>query len=161
MEEVLQEQGYKCRGPIEGKYICPMNRSKMKFSDSYAPDAEFDHIIPLESNGTNDINNIQALCGCCHNKKTKYESLRKNNETVSKRVSGIYSSLSKPKYQEETKICNKEPSSSDSDSDSDSDSEVLVRKLLACRKQAQVTGRSRPRRPHRKNISGRVWFMDS
>ena len=149
MEEVLQEQEYKCRGPIEGEYICPMNRSKMKFSDSYAPDAEYDHIITLESGGSNDINNIQALCGCCHNKKTKKESLIKNNETVSKRVTAIYSSLSKPKYQEESKTCDKEPYSESSDSETDD---------YPNRYWAQ---RGYHRHRNKKNIGRRVWYMDS
>jgi len=31
---------------------------------------EIDHIIPLYKGGTNDVNNLQALCRNCHGKKT-------------------------------------------------------------------------------------------
>jgi predicted HNH restriction endonuclease len=31
---------------------------------------EIDHIVPLCKGGTNDINNLQALCRNCHGKKT-------------------------------------------------------------------------------------------
>jgi len=31
---------------------------------------QVDHIIPLFKNGTNDIDNLQPLCGTCHNKKS-------------------------------------------------------------------------------------------
>ena len=34
-----------------------------------------DHIIPLQFGGTNDRNNLQALCSNCHAKKTERESL--------------------------------------------------------------------------------------
>jgi 5-methylcytosine-specific restriction endonuclease McrA len=35
--------------------------------------SQFDHIIPLASNGNNDLENIQALCIECHFEKTKSE----------------------------------------------------------------------------------------
>lgn len=34
---------------------------------------EIDHINPLYKNGTNDINNLQALCRNCHGTKTIYD----------------------------------------------------------------------------------------
>ena len=36
---------------------------------------EIDHIIPLYKNGTNDLNNLQALCRNCHGKKTLIDKL--------------------------------------------------------------------------------------
>lgn len=30
---------------------------------------QFDHIVPLEDGGLNDISNIQLMCGCCNKKK--------------------------------------------------------------------------------------------
>ncbi len=38
---------------------------------------EIDHIIPLKNGGTNDIENLQALCKRCHSKKTKVEQNEK------------------------------------------------------------------------------------
>ena len=35
--------------------------------------AEYDHIIPLAANGTNDLSNIQALCIQCHFSKSRNE----------------------------------------------------------------------------------------
>ena len=36
---------------------------------------EVDHIKPLYKGGTNEINNLQALCRNCHGKKTIYDKL--------------------------------------------------------------------------------------
>ena len=35
---------------------------------------EIDHIIPLYQGGTNDLNNLQALCRNCHGEKTLYDT---------------------------------------------------------------------------------------
>lgn len=35
---------------------------------------EIDHIIPLYHGGSNDLNNLQALCRNCHGQKTLYDS---------------------------------------------------------------------------------------
>jgi len=35
--------------------------------------AEVDHILPLRQGGTNDANNLQALCKSCHSRKTATE----------------------------------------------------------------------------------------
>lgn len=37
---------------------------------------ERDHIVPLFEGGTDERNNIQALCAACHEAKTKAEALR-------------------------------------------------------------------------------------
>ena len=35
---------------------------------------DIDHIVPLERGGTNEPNNLQALCHSCHSRKTaKYD----------------------------------------------------------------------------------------
>lgn len=39
---------------------------------------EIDHIIPIVDNGTNDLQNGQALCKPCHEEKTSYETNRRN-----------------------------------------------------------------------------------
>tara|TARA_X000000950_G_scaffold201047_1_gene242038 strand:+ start:1533 stop:1961 length:429 start_codon:yes stop_codon:yes gene_type:complete len=37
---------------------------------------EVDHIVPLYKNGTNHVNNLQALCRNCHGKKTILDRLK-------------------------------------------------------------------------------------
>ena len=37
---------------------------------------EIDHIIPLYKDGTNDIDNLQALCRNCHGKKTILDKIK-------------------------------------------------------------------------------------
>lgn len=34
---------------------------------------EVDHVVPLRRGGTNDFNNLQALCKSCHSRKTAQE----------------------------------------------------------------------------------------
>ena len=53
--EVVEKQGDKC-------VIC-----KNKFSNELPP--TIDHIVPLSKGGSNDISNIQALCGRCNSSK--------------------------------------------------------------------------------------------
>ena len=135
-EEILSEQNHKCRGPNAGEcewYTCPVNKSNMLLIFD-GPDPEFDHIIPLENSGTNNIQNLQALCGCCHNKKTKCEGLMRTGNKTQK-VLETYKYLSIPKYQNEegeekgdkgfTKV-----TFTDSDSDSDYDDIFEYRKKL-------------------------------
>ena len=38
---------------------------------------EIDHILALEDNGTNDLENLQALCRNCHGKKTARNNIMK------------------------------------------------------------------------------------
>lgn len=38
---------------------------------------EIDHILALEDNGTNDLDNLQALCRNCHGKKTARNNIMK------------------------------------------------------------------------------------
>jgi 5-methylcytosine-specific restriction enzyme A len=35
---------------------------------------EVDHMLPLQDGGTNDDDNLQALCHACHSRKTLHES---------------------------------------------------------------------------------------
>jgi len=37
------------------------------------PATEVDHIVPLASGGTNDLENLQPLCHSCHSRKTAKE----------------------------------------------------------------------------------------
>ena len=90
--------------------------TKIKFSDIKSPDPEIDHILPLSEEGTNNLENLQILCGCCHNKKSTLEGLMKsNNGKVCPRIISEYSILSKQKYKEELEKVFEESSDSDSD----------------------------------------------
>jgi 5-methylcytosine-specific restriction endonuclease McrA len=57
-KQILDKQVNKCN-------ICDKAIEKMKY--------QFDHIIPLACDGTNDLDNMQALCIECHFEKTKGE----------------------------------------------------------------------------------------
>ena len=48
------------------------NKCKELLDASY----EIDHIIPLYRNGSNHVNNLQALCRNCHGKKTILDNLK-------------------------------------------------------------------------------------
>ncbi|ALA67567.1 HNH endonuclease [Corynebacterium lactis] len=37
---------------------------------------EVDHIVPVFEGGTDDLCNLQAVCGQCHRRKTRQESTR-------------------------------------------------------------------------------------
>lgn len=39
------------------------------------PGHEIDHVTPLWAGGTDDASNLQALCGTCHNIKSRVEGL--------------------------------------------------------------------------------------
>jgi len=53
-----------CKG-----YICPLWKCDNGLFDESGK--EIDHIIEVTLGGTNDINNLQVLCPCCHSVKTK------------------------------------------------------------------------------------------
>jgi 5-methylcytosine-specific restriction protein A len=38
---------------------------------------EVDHVVPLWEGGTNDLANLQGLCGACHKVKSEAETLRR------------------------------------------------------------------------------------
>ena len=43
-------------------------------------DTHIDHIKSKEDEGLNDLGNLQALCGSCHNKKTHEDRIRKGDK---------------------------------------------------------------------------------
>ena len=59
--QILYDQDYKCN-------VC---RIKIP------PQHQFDHIVALEDGGEDAIENLQALCGTCHDNKTHANRLRK------------------------------------------------------------------------------------
>ena len=58
---VASNQYWKCKG------------CKNLLDETY----EIDHILALEDNGTNDLENLQALCRNCHGKKTARNNIMK------------------------------------------------------------------------------------
>lgn len=69
--------------PLMKKYIASnqkwtCNICKNILSVSY----EIDHTTSLNFGGTNNVNNLQALCRNCHGDKTIYEHLFKNHELI-------------------------------------------------------------------------------
>lgn len=57
---ILKSQNYECAK-------CKRDISKIT--------PHYDHRIPLAMGGSNNITNIQALCGTCHTEKTKFDKL--------------------------------------------------------------------------------------
>ncbi len=54
---------------------------------------EFDHVVEIIDGGTNDDDNYQALCGTCHNIKTKLtedERKRKKQELLKKEYAAVH-----------------------------------------------------------------------
>ena len=50
-------------------YICPLWKCNNGLFDESGK--EIDHIIEVTQGGTNDLDNLQVLCPCCHSVKTK------------------------------------------------------------------------------------------
>ena len=48
-----------------------------------------DHIIPKAEGGTDDANNLQAICDPCHNAKTRQESQGKKYEDIGCNADGL------------------------------------------------------------------------
>ena len=60
---------------------------------------QFDHIVPLASGGSNDVDNIQVLCIECHHEKTKSEQdngdyifVNKSESSFNNQVKAVYTS---------------------------------------------------------------------
>lgn len=65
----------------QNKYIAWTQQWKCNICKKSLPFSyEIDHIIPLWKNGNNKLNNLQALCGCCHNNKSIIESFQRNKK---------------------------------------------------------------------------------
>ena len=68
---------------VARKRFTPRERSKVAYDQCYLcltcrsmlkPDWHLDHIVPLSDGGTNERDNVQALCVACHMDKTARES---------------------------------------------------------------------------------------
>lgn len=63
-------------GETKKKYIASMQNWKCKHCQKMLPAwFEIDHVHKLEYGGSNDVNNLEALCRDCHGKKTAMENL--------------------------------------------------------------------------------------
>ncbi len=58
---------------LDNQPLCAMCSKK----DIIKPATEVDHIIPLFKSGTDDMDNLQALCSDCHKIKTLHDVTRK------------------------------------------------------------------------------------
>lgn len=54
---VFERDGYHCKSCGKGDRAAKLN---------------IDHIIPIARGGTNDISNLQTLCGSCNSQKKHY-----------------------------------------------------------------------------------------
>jgi hypothetical protein len=77
-DAVVQKDNGKCRG-IDN-YECPL---KDRTED--ASGFHVDHILPVADGGTDDIDNLQLLCPCCHAVKTKRDADNRNTLAALKR----------------------------------------------------------------------------
>ena len=60
------------------KYVAANQYWKCKSCNNLLDETyEIDHILALEDNGTNDLENLQALCRNCHGKKTARNNIMK------------------------------------------------------------------------------------
>lgn len=58
------------------KYVAASQNWRCKHCSKQLPGwFEVDHVVKLEYGGSNDINNLEALCRDCHGKKTALENL--------------------------------------------------------------------------------------
>lgn len=63
-KQVAGRQRFTCAANVEG-YTCPL-QGKPFDESGY----EIDHVIELRNGGTDDLENLQALCLMCHRVKT-------------------------------------------------------------------------------------------
>ena len=78
LDEILEEQGGACANPHKHCYhiVVGAASSRCPWGDRPLPReaAQLDHKIPLFLGGTDDKNNLQVLCACCHAMKSSEEA---------------------------------------------------------------------------------------
>jgi len=76
----IVDKGKKVKRNVNGytKRLVGHNQNWLckKCNNKLDPMFETDHIIPLYQGGTNDVNNLQALCRNCHGKKTMMDAIK-------------------------------------------------------------------------------------
>ena len=83
---VAGSQQYRCANFLNPErvpnYVCPMGFRPDYKGNFDQSGYEIDHILEVAEGGGNDFSNLQALCLCCHEVKTKlYLMNRRNTQT--------------------------------------------------------------------------------
>ena len=73
---VIKEYDEKLVRRLIDKVIVYEDRFEVVFRSGVMVEVEVHHIIPLRDGGTNDINNLMALCKSCHSEITAREGGR-------------------------------------------------------------------------------------
>lgn len=78
--QVLARQEGQCAGLLDDGERCGVdlaalkrNRPLQKYLPAGRSAVEFDHVIPQADGGSDEPENVQALCGWCHARKTEAE----------------------------------------------------------------------------------------
>jgi 5-methylcytosine-specific restriction endonuclease McrA len=82
-KQVAGRQRFTCAGNVEG-YTCPL-QGKPFDESGY----EIDHIRELRNGGTDDMENLQALCLMCHRVKTNRNSRKETKPVVEEKVPSV------------------------------------------------------------------------
>ena len=71
---------------FHGKLKLVANWSNLVLNGQELHEYDIDHIIPRSLGGSEDDDNLQALCPACHRKKTDLERLRVDVESDQKEI---------------------------------------------------------------------------
>lgn len=88
---VAGRQQYRCANrPNSGiikNYNCPLWDLKTRYGSFGEEGYEIDHIKEVSKGGSNELNNLQALCLSCHSVKTRrFVSIKSENSEKSKKT---------------------------------------------------------------------------
>ena len=70
-KEYIKRKSYRNVTPLKKKVVASKQKWKCKICQNILDYTyEVDHIVPIYNGGSNEIENLQALCRSCHGKKT-------------------------------------------------------------------------------------------